>query len=197
MSYFGNLVGDSFIGDPATAFVTNAADEIGARLNPAFGLSTDNVYDFDRNGQVNVNDQILARLNSAFIFRISVSGGPAASAQVEAAGPSAALAVENTGEGAAQPAAVPASDTAAPADSGIASALAGRQFPLDNEASRPQPPLRDRTPPRPLDRDRASRYFEQLALGRRPQTTPDLPDEGGDASTSVADELLAALLRRK
>ncbi|MEX0676995.1 MAG: dockerin type I domain-containing protein [Pirellulales bacterium] len=55
--YFGNRVGDMFVGTPPTTLLTSAADEIGARDNPGFPAAITNIYDFDRNGVVGAADQ--------------------------------------------------------------------------------------------------------------------------------------------
>jgi len=70
--YFGNRVGDSFVNPGSIAFTTNAADEIGARLSPGFGLPIENVYDFDKNGTVSATDQIIARTNTGFLLRLNL-----------------------------------------------------------------------------------------------------------------------------
>ena len=72
--FFGSRVGD--IGDDTSpkAFVTNSADEIAVRsATPAFGLPVTNAFDFDKNGVLNANDQIISRSNVGFIFRLNVA----------------------------------------------------------------------------------------------------------------------------
>ncbi len=71
--YFGNIVGDSFFGSPAGAFTTNVNDEIGVRGHYDFGLPVTNVYDFTKDGLVNVNDELLARANYRFMPRINIA----------------------------------------------------------------------------------------------------------------------------
>ncbi len=81
--FFGNRVGDNFAGSPPTLFVTNAGDEIAARLNPAFNVGLTNALDFDRNQFVNAADQIIARTNGGYLSRISVASElPSVAAQL-------------------------------------------------------------------------------------------------------------------
>ena len=65
--FFGSAVGNSGLGDTATSAIVNAIDESGARLNPAIlftNIPITNVYDFNRDGQVNASDQSISRLNA-------------------------------------------------------------------------------------------------------------------------------------
>ena len=103
--YFGSRIGDSGSGSPV-AEVTNVADEIGARLNYDFGLSIDNIYDFDRNSQVNSADEIVARLSYGYLLKLDL---PAATA-VPSAVPAAADAVSTALAG--QPAQVRVDESA-------------------------------------------------------------------------------------
>ena len=76
--YFGNRVGDTFQHTPSAAFVTTVADEIAVRNTPpASGQPVTSALDFDKNGGINVNDQIIARNNLGVLPRIQI-GLPAA-----------------------------------------------------------------------------------------------------------------------
>ena len=82
--YFGSRLGDALSNSPASLFVTNVSDEIGARNNVSGNVPITNVYDFDRNGLINVADQIVARNNIGVLNRLSVPGmGTPASAIAE------------------------------------------------------------------------------------------------------------------
>ncbi len=196
--YFGNLVGDSLLGDPPQAFVTNVNDEIGARLHYDFGLPIDNAYDFDRNGAVNVNDEILARLNYRFLNRLSVPDVVAASASAAVSADDAAMplaAVPTDDVAAAGVAAVEIANVDAP-EWGIASALALRQRPAPQANRRPQLALENPPRVRALDSARVARNFEPLVAHSRATGIKLSPDgEGHDHRTPVIDELLAALRR--
>jgi len=69
--YFGNRIGDAGSGSPVAA-ITNATDEIEARLHPGFGVTITNIYDFDRSGTVNATDQIIARTNGGFLLKLDL-----------------------------------------------------------------------------------------------------------------------------
>jgi hypothetical protein len=64
--YFGNAVGDTGYGDTTNNALVNAADESGARNNwhPLSDLPRNNIYDFNRDGRVNANDENIARLGA-------------------------------------------------------------------------------------------------------------------------------------
>ncbi len=68
--FYGNRIGDNFEGSPPTLVTTNAGDEIAARLNPGFSLPLTNTYDFNKDGQVNASDQIIARTNGGYLTRV-------------------------------------------------------------------------------------------------------------------------------
>ena len=74
--YFGSRLGDAASGTDLVS-LTNVNDEIGVRLHGAYGVSITNVFDFDRNGLVNAADEILARINSGYLYKINVPGSPA------------------------------------------------------------------------------------------------------------------------
>ena len=60
--YFGNAIGET--GDNAANALVGVRDQLLARLNPtspANPADINNVYDFDRDGQVNTVDELLAR----------------------------------------------------------------------------------------------------------------------------------------
>ncbi len=64
--FFGNAVGDSGSGDTATYALVNSIDEAAVRAHPqlvANNIPLTNVYDFSRDGGVNVIDESIARLN--------------------------------------------------------------------------------------------------------------------------------------
>ena len=63
--YFGNAVGES--GDSASNAIVNAADVAGARSDPHSFMNPatiDNVHDYNRDGRVDIADQIIARSNA-------------------------------------------------------------------------------------------------------------------------------------
>jgi hypothetical protein len=71
--FFGSAVGDSGLGDTAVNATVNATDESGARNNPATlaaNIPITNIYDFDRNAQVNANDQNFSRLNATNVTTV-------------------------------------------------------------------------------------------------------------------------------
>ena len=83
--YFGNLVGDTFVGTPPPALVTNVSDEVGVRGHSGFLLPVTNAYDFNKDMLVNVADEVIARNNTAFLLRINVpaNGATPAAALVD------------------------------------------------------------------------------------------------------------------
>jgi hypothetical protein len=65
--YFGHALGDTGLGDTATHALVNATDELGTRNNPASLFSNvplTNVFDFNRDGAVNVSDGLVSRNNA-------------------------------------------------------------------------------------------------------------------------------------
>ncbi len=83
--YVGNRLGDTFEATPQNYFVTNAVDEISARIHLAFNQPITNLRDFDRNGLVNAGDQIIARTNGGFMIKLYLGSGPPAAGPVAAA----------------------------------------------------------------------------------------------------------------
>jgi hypothetical protein len=88
--YFGNAVGES--GNSAASAAVDAADEIGARANgtSAGAASITNPYDFNRDKQVDAEDQLLARANRSGLAPLKLITVPAIAA-VASAADSAAL----------------------------------------------------------------------------------------------------------
>jgi len=78
--YFGNRIGDDFTGSPPLFFVTNADDEIAARLHGGFAVGIANTLDFNRDNLVNASDQIVARLSTGLLVRLNLGplGAPLA-----------------------------------------------------------------------------------------------------------------------
>jgi hypothetical protein len=112
--FFGNAVGDTGFGDTAANSLVTAVDESAIRANPALlraNIPITNIYDVDRNAQVNANDQNIARLNATnsttVLEYINLTTAPAA--------PEAASADEGDGG--------EISPLVATDDSGVASAL--------------------------------------------------------------------------
>ncbi len=64
--YFGNAVGNTGAGDTTMNALVNVIDEAGARANPhpLSNLPRTNIYDFNRDGRVNVLDESIARLGA-------------------------------------------------------------------------------------------------------------------------------------
>ncbi len=94
--YFGNAVGDTGLGDSATQANVSATDELAARNNPSSLFSNipiSNIYDFNRDGQVNASDSVTARnfvTSIGNVVRyISITNPPAAPESIPAATPSA------------------------------------------------------------------------------------------------------------
>jgi len=72
--YFGSAVGDTGAGDTATQANVSVTDELGARNNPASlfsNIPVTNVYDFNRDAQVNSNDQLTPRNNATSIGTVT------------------------------------------------------------------------------------------------------------------------------
>ena len=60
--FYGNALADSGIGDTATNATVNATDEIGADPGDIVEhIPITNIYDFNRDAQVNSTDQIRAK----------------------------------------------------------------------------------------------------------------------------------------
>jgi hypothetical protein len=81
--YFGNAVGES--GNSAANAVVNGADRFAARRNRSAAAAITSAFDFDRDGQVNRDDEWLARDNQKSLRwslklitapRMGTSGGP-------------------------------------------------------------------------------------------------------------------------
>jgi ELWxxDGT repeat protein len=70
--FFGNRVGDSFVGAAPAATVTSSQDELGARFNPGINQPVTSIYDFNRDGVVNAADQLIARNNAGLLLMIDV-----------------------------------------------------------------------------------------------------------------------------
>ncbi len=105
--YYGNIVADAFIGEPAGAFSVNTSDEIGARTGGGFLLPVTNVYDFNKDTIVNTSDEVLARTHTAFLLRINIpAAGPLAAP--------AAVADDGSGSGVASALAVDATPATGP-----------------------------------------------------------------------------------
>ncbi|MEX0677475.1 MAG: choice-of-anchor Q domain-containing protein [Pirellulales bacterium] len=76
--FFGNRIGDTFTNSSPTTFITGAVDQIEVRgATPAFDLPVTSVLDFDKNGLLDANDQIVSRGNTGFLARIQISAPPA------------------------------------------------------------------------------------------------------------------------
>ena len=70
--YFANIVGDTLVGSAPPAFFTNVADELGVRTHYGYQQPLTNIYDFNKDGLVNVADEIIARTNYFLLFRIDL-----------------------------------------------------------------------------------------------------------------------------
>ncbi len=70
--YFGNRIGDAGNDGPIAA-VTNATDEIAARVNPGFLVGITNRYDYNRDSLVNAFDQIIARVNGGLLLMLDLA----------------------------------------------------------------------------------------------------------------------------
>ncbi len=77
--YFGNAVGEA--GDWAGQTLVNATDQIFARNNQTGSAAVDNPYDYNRDGQVDGNDEVIARdhqtdrFNSLVLFDAPAASG--------------------------------------------------------------------------------------------------------------------------
>jgi hypothetical protein len=58
----------------AQVFITNIIDELGARAYPAINQDVASLYDFNRDGVVNINDQLVARFNPGLLTKIDLPG---------------------------------------------------------------------------------------------------------------------------
>lgn len=77
--YYGSRIGDTFTGQTPTltTYTTLASDEIEVRsATPAFLLPGTNPLDFDKNSILLASDQIIARGNAGFQFKINITGPP-------------------------------------------------------------------------------------------------------------------------
>jgi hypothetical protein len=66
-------VGDSGLGDTATQATVSVNDALGARNNPKSifnNIPTTNIFDFNRDGQVNTTDQLIARNNPSSVANV-------------------------------------------------------------------------------------------------------------------------------
>ena len=93
--FFGNKAGDTFISSQPTVVQTNINDSLAVRGNPAFLQPISNVYDFNRDQVVNINDELVSRFNSGFLTRNltwSPVGDPMAAAEDSGAAVASALA---------------------------------------------------------------------------------------------------------
>jgi len=89
--YFGSRVGDSGEGNSSGSATTNAVDETAARNHPAGqfpGIAVTNRYDYNRDGQVNAADQLLARRSAGSLAYLQL-----ATAQSAAVGEAAVAAI--------------------------------------------------------------------------------------------------------
>jgi hypothetical protein len=85
--YYGNQVGDTFLGVSAGFSSTDASDQVQSRMNQGLALSTANVFDFNRDALVDATDQLITRMNQGFLISINISepsGGPLAAPAVVA-----------------------------------------------------------------------------------------------------------------
>jgi len=63
--FFGNLIGDTGLGNSSITAIVNATDEIAVRSNIALNVPVTNLYDFNRNSTVSATDMVLARYGGA------------------------------------------------------------------------------------------------------------------------------------
>jgi hypothetical protein len=95
--FFGNKAGDTFISSQPTVVQTNINDGLAVRGNTAFLQPITNVYDFNRDQVVNINDELVSRFNSGFLTRNltwSPVGDPMAAAEDSGAAVASALAIK-------------------------------------------------------------------------------------------------------
>ena len=64
--YFGNAVGDS--GDSPTDAMVNATDQIEVRANAGTGVPITDPYDYNRDGNVDTTDELVARQNQTYFL---------------------------------------------------------------------------------------------------------------------------------
>lgn len=91
--YFGSRVGDSGEGNAPGFATTNSADEVAARNHPSTrfaNIPVNNLYDYNRDGQVNATDQLAARRGGGSLPLIRIA--PAAPAINDEGAVAAALA---------------------------------------------------------------------------------------------------------
>jgi len=121
--FYGSAPGDDGnMPDDASTFRTTASDEIDARLNPKTLLNNiplTFIYDYDKDGKVDSNDQIVARSNGTTNINAAKPSTSAAPGRfVVDAGPVASPAMAPTGS---------PGDAGSGADAGIATAIAGQR----------------------------------------------------------------------
>ncbi len=173
--YFGNLVGDTFVGTPPMSFLTNAADEIGVRGHGGFLLPVTNAYDFNKDMVINVADEVFARTNIGYLFRIDLPGGRPVPTPAALAATGASAAVDPSGEAVAAALALPARASGLPAG--------GRAAPVGVVVS---PPVARR----------AETTFARRWADAWQAAAMDVLD-AADEADALDDEVLTALLLRR
>jgi hypothetical protein len=71
--FFGSRVGDTFAWATALGTVTNIQDELTARFAPGTQQPITSAVDFNRDGLVNINDQLIARMNAGLLLMIDAA----------------------------------------------------------------------------------------------------------------------------
>jgi len=74
--FWGNKVGDTGAGTPATSFLTSATDKTSVVNNQLGGVPITNTRDFNRDGNVTVADATTVVNNQGTIERLQLNGGP-------------------------------------------------------------------------------------------------------------------------
>jgi hypothetical protein len=104
--FFGNAIGDTGAGNTSTNALVNAFDQAGVRANGQIlgnNIPVTNIYDFNRDGAVNANDESIARLNatnpSNVLKYLNIGSPPAAPQAEEAADEVIASALTASGPG--------------------------------------------------------------------------------------------------
>lgn len=90
--YFGSRVGDAGGDASPVVFLTTAADPIAVRRNAGPATSVTARYDFDQNGMIDGDDELIARANFGFLPKLDVAAGAAQLASPPADGARAAIA---------------------------------------------------------------------------------------------------------
>jgi hypothetical protein len=168
--YFGNKVGDTFDVSVPGVFTTDATDQLQARFNQGVAVSTDNIFDFNRDALIDATDQLIARFNQGFLLSINISNPPA--------GP------------------LPEGETSAGGESAVASGLASADVKEEGEAEAPPvaPLVARATDPQDALRKRVYELLAAAGDSKSPWPDDSLSAELESLVAELAGELEAPRL---